>query len=109
MKESVRFYRLLGIDLPDAAADHLDATLPSGIRLMWDTLELTKQLDPDWVDPKGHRMGLAFECSSPGEVRRDSLARRPRWFSLEEGSVGRVLGSARRADRRPRRQRGGSL
>jgi len=68
MKESVRFYRLLGIDVADAADDHLDATLPSGIRLMWDTLELIKQLDPDWVDPKGHRMGLAFECSSPGEV-----------------------------------------
>ena len=68
MKESVRFYRLLGIDVADAADDHLDATLPSGIRLMFDTLELIKQLDPDWVDPKGHRMGLAFECSSPGEV-----------------------------------------
>src|SRR5712691_9840977 len=68
MKESVRFYRLLGIDVPDAAADHLDAPLPSGIRLMWDTLELIKQLDPDWVEPRGHRMGLAFECSSPGEV-----------------------------------------
>src|SRR2546428_12816161 len=35
---------------------------------MFDTLELIKQLDPDWVDPKGHRMGVAFECSSPGEV-----------------------------------------
>ena len=68
MKASVRFYRLLGIDVADAADDHLDATLPSGIRLMFDTLELIKQLDPDWVDPKGHRMSLAFECSSPGEV-----------------------------------------
>ncbi len=35
---------------------------------MWDTLELIKQLDPDWVEPKGHRMGLAFQCSSPGDV-----------------------------------------
>src|SRR5437899_11608954 len=68
MKESVRFYRLLGIDVADAADDHLDATLPSGIRLMFDTLELIKQLDPDWVDPKGPRRGLAFECSSPGQV-----------------------------------------
>jgi len=68
MKESVRFYRMLGVDVPDAAEDHLDATLPSGIRLMWDTLELIKKLDPEWVEPKGHRVGLAFECSSPGEV-----------------------------------------
>jgi uncharacterized glyoxalase superfamily protein PhnB len=68
MKEAVRFYRLLGVDVPDAVDDHLDATLPSGIRLMFDTLELAKQLDPDWVEPKGHRMGLAFECSSPSDV-----------------------------------------
>lgn len=35
---------------------------------MWDTLELIKQLDPDWVEPKGQRMNLAFECASPGDV-----------------------------------------
>ena len=68
MKESVRFYRLLGIDVPDPSDDHLDVTLPSGVALMWDTLELIKQLDPDWTEPAGHRMGLAFQCSSPGDV-----------------------------------------
>src|SRR5207237_818540 len=55
MKESVRFYRLLGVDVPDPSGDHLDATLPSGVALMWDTLELIKQLDPDWTEPAGHR------------------------------------------------------
>ena len=68
MKESVRFYRLLGIDVPEPSGDHLDVTLPSGLALMWDTLELIKQLDPDWTEPKGHPIGLAFECSSPGDV-----------------------------------------
>lgn len=68
MKESVRFYRLLGVQVPDPSGDHLDVTLPSGIALMWDTLELIKQLDQDWIEPKGHRMGLAFQCSSTGDV-----------------------------------------
>ena len=68
MKKSVRFYRLLGVEVLDPVDDHLDATLPGGIRLMWDTLELIKQLDPDWTEPKGHPIGLAFECSSPGDV-----------------------------------------
>lgn len=68
MKESVRFYRLLGVGVPDVTEDHLDATLPNGLRLMWDTLEMIKQLDPDWTEPRGQRMALAFECSSPGEV-----------------------------------------
>jgi len=69
MKEPVRFYRLLGVDVTDPVDDHLDATLPSGVRLMWDALELIKQLEPDWEEPRGHRrIGLAFECSSPGDV-----------------------------------------
>ena len=68
MDETVRFYRLLGVNVPDPDGDHLDATLPSGIRLMWDTLELILKLDPDWTPPVGHRMGLAFECASPAEV-----------------------------------------
>ena len=47
MNEAVRFYRLLGVDVPDPDGDHLDATLPNGLRLMWDTEELIKKLDPD--------------------------------------------------------------
>ncbi len=68
MAESVRFYRLLGVDVPDPEGDHLDTTLPSGVRLMWDTVELIKNIDPDWVEPAGHRMALAFECVDPAEV-----------------------------------------
>jgi len=68
LKESVRFYRLMGLEFVDSDGDHVEATLPSGIRLMLDTLELIKQLDPDWTEPRGHRMNLAFECSSPGDV-----------------------------------------
>jgi predicted lactoylglutathione lyase len=68
MKESVRFYRLLGIDVPDPSGDHLAVTLPGGIALMWDTLELIQQFDPDWTEPEGHRMVLAFQCSSTGDV-----------------------------------------
>ena len=65
---SVRFYRLLGVAFPEPDGDHLEMTLPSGIRLMLDDLKLIKKLDPEWTDPAGHRMGLAFECASPAEV-----------------------------------------
>ena len=74
MAESVRFYRLLGIDVPDPDSDHLDTTLPNGLRLMWDTEELIKQLHEVWVEPTGHRTAFAFECGSPAEV--DELYRR---------------------------------
>lgn len=74
MKESVRFYRLLGLEVPDATEDHLDVTLPGGLRIMFDAVSLVKQLDPDWTRPIGHAFALAFRCISPEEV--DDLHRR---------------------------------
>jgi len=68
MGEAVRFYRLLGIDVPEADGDHLDVTLPNGLRLMWDTEELMRKIDPDREEPRGHRMALAFECAAPAGV-----------------------------------------
>ena len=68
LRASVAFYRLLGLDFPDPAGDHLEATLPNGLRLMLDDLKLIKQLDKEWTEPKGHRMNLAFRCATPAEV-----------------------------------------
>jgi uncharacterized glyoxalase superfamily protein PhnB len=70
MAESCRFYRTLGVDVaePAPAAEHHDATLPSGVRLMWDTEELIRQIDPGWVEPSGQRITLAFGCAGPADV-----------------------------------------
>jgi uncharacterized glyoxalase superfamily protein PhnB len=67
---SVRFYRELGVDVadPEGAEDHHEATLPNGLRLMWDTVEMMRKLDPEWQEPQGHAMALAFECDSPDDV-----------------------------------------
>jgi catechol 2,3-dioxygenase-like lactoylglutathione lyase family enzyme len=67
--ESVRFYRLLGFEIPDPGdGPHHDVELPGGIRLMWDTAELMQQLYPEREEPRGQRMELAFECESPADV-----------------------------------------
>ena len=67
--ESVRFYRLLGLDVPDPdGGPHHQVELPGGLRLMWDTVELMQQLDPNREEPQGQRMALAFECESPDDV-----------------------------------------
>ena len=68
--QSVRFYRELGVDVadPEAADDHHEATLPNGLRLMWDTVEMMRKLDPQWTQPQGHAIVLAFECDSPEDV-----------------------------------------
>src|SRR5687768_10129475 len=70
IQASLRFYRMLGIEVAEPAADedHVEAKLPNGLRLAWDKVELIKQINPDWVEPVGTRMGLAFLCDSPAEV-----------------------------------------
>ena len=69
--ESCRFYRALGVDVaePGEGDDHFEATLPNGLRLMFDTEELIRKLDPDWQRPtSGHAMALAFECANAADV-----------------------------------------
>lgn len=70
MAESCRFYRLLGVDVaePTLENDHHEATLPTGLRLMWDTVELIKQIHPDWQPPVGQRLSLAFHCDTAAGV-----------------------------------------
>ena len=71
MARSLAFYRHLGLDLP-ADADqqpHVEAELPGGHRLLWDTVETIRSFDPDWQPAQdGHRIGLAFLLDSPAEV-----------------------------------------
>ena len=70
MAASCRFYGLLGVpvEAPADGDDHHEATLRSGLRLMWDSVELMKQLDPYWQKPSGHPLGLAFHCGSAAGV-----------------------------------------
>lgn len=71
MAASLAFYRRLGLDVP-AEADaepHVEATLPSGPRLLWDTVETVRSFDPSWRRPSGGpALALAFGCASPSEV-----------------------------------------
>ena len=70
MAATLRFYRLLGLDIPDGAEkdDHVEYKSANGYRLAWDSVEMVKGFMPDWEEPRGHRMGLAFLADSPAEV-----------------------------------------
>jgi uncharacterized glyoxalase superfamily protein PhnB len=71
MKNSLRFYRMvLGIDIadPNEGEDFVEVITPNGYRISWNSVEMVKSLDPEWVEPVGHRMGMAFLCESPAEV-----------------------------------------
>jgi uncharacterized glyoxalase superfamily protein PhnB len=61
------FYRLLGIEFGEGD-DHVEATMPNGLRLMTDTEDVIRSFKPDWTRATGNQVALAFACASPAEV-----------------------------------------
>lgn len=76
MGATVDFYRRLGLDFPEVAADanldeltgHIEAVLPGGMRLMFDTVDVIESFSTYEAPAGGHRMGLAFQCLDPATV-----------------------------------------
>lgn len=69
MAASIRFYRLLGLDVPETPDEgHVDAFLPNGVRFMLDSEEIIRSFLPDWSRQNGNQVSIAIECASPAEV-----------------------------------------
>jgi uncharacterized glyoxalase superfamily protein PhnB len=67
LERSRAFYRLLGVEIAEGD-DHVEATLPNGMRLMFDTESVIGSFRPDWQRETGNQIALAFACSTPAEV-----------------------------------------
>jgi uncharacterized glyoxalase superfamily protein PhnB len=71
MARSLAFYRRLGLDIPAGAEGegHVEATLPGGLRIAWDRVDVIRSFDTHWQPPSGgHRIALAFACDDPADV-----------------------------------------
>ena len=70
LPRALAFYRRLGLEFPDGAESeqHVEATLPGGLRLMLDAEEVIRSFDPDWQRPSGNSIVLAFRCDSSADV-----------------------------------------
>jgi catechol 2,3-dioxygenase-like lactoylglutathione lyase family enzyme len=69
MARSIRFYRTLGLDVPETPDEgHVDTFLPNGVRFMLDSEETVRSFQPEWKRENGNQVALAFECQSPAEV-----------------------------------------
>ena len=71
MGAALRFYRALGLAIPENQDDqpYVEVITPNGYRISWNSLAMTKQIDPDWTEPTGsQRLGIAFKCDTPAEV-----------------------------------------
>lgn len=67
MAASRRFYRMLGLDVPEGDG-HVEVITPNGYRIAWDSEATIRSFSPDWQPPTGSRMGLAFKCDGPADV-----------------------------------------
>ncbi len=70
MAASLAFYRRLGFDIPPEAdgEGHVESSA-SGLRIAWDSVEVIRSFDAEWMPPVGgRRISLAFLCDSPSEV-----------------------------------------
>jgi catechol 2,3-dioxygenase-like lactoylglutathione lyase family enzyme len=69
MARSIRFYRLLGLDVPETPGEgHVDTLLPNGVRFMLDTEDTMRSFRAEWERATGNQVALALECASPVEV-----------------------------------------
>ena len=69
MATSIRFYRLLGLDVPETPDEgHVDTFLPNGVRFMLDREDVVRSFRPDWTRSTGNQLALAFECAGPDQV-----------------------------------------
>lgn len=69
MEATAAFYRLLGWNFPPAGDEpYIEVTLDTGLRISINSVEMMKSIDPDYVEPKGQRMGVAFLFDTPSAV-----------------------------------------
>jgi uncharacterized glyoxalase superfamily protein PhnB len=70
MAKTLAFYRTLGLDIPTGNENepYVEVITPNGYRLSWNSLAMVKEIDPEWKEPVGQRIGVAFLCDSVAEV-----------------------------------------
>ncbi len=66
LPKALKFYRLLGLEFQALGGeDHWEAVCPNGLRLMLDSAELARQLNPQWQPSNGAGVVLCFEQPNP--------------------------------------------
>ena len=74
-QSSADFFNVLGIDIKRFEdSEHWEGSTKSGVRIMLDSFELIKKINPDYSEPKNNSMILAFKQDTPQAV--DDLVKR---------------------------------
>ncbi|MFT6070108.1 MAG: putative glyoxalase superfamily protein PhnB [Bacteriovoracaceae bacterium] len=82
LNESVKFYSILGVELKEKGGlEHLEGRTTSGVRIMLDSVELMKKINPDFKKGSGAGIVLCFVQDSPEKV--DELVSRVKESSFK--------------------------
>ncbi len=74
-KATIAFYQEFGLEfIESGGADHYEATMGNGLRLMVDSIELMKKLVPSWQLASGTAIVLCFKQKTTDEV--DALVKK---------------------------------
>ena len=76
MEETLAFYRLLGVEIPDDAlwrtdtgVHHVEVGMPGGFELAFDSIDLAKRYNEGWRRPEGGSASvMGFRVASRGDV-----------------------------------------
>jgi uncharacterized glyoxalase superfamily protein PhnB len=70
MADALRFYRTLGLQVPDGLDDEMQVQVatPGGATLGFLTEAMMRQAYPDWVQPVGQRVTFACRCDNAAEL-----------------------------------------
>jgi uncharacterized glyoxalase superfamily protein PhnB len=68
-RRSVEFFNILGVELKQYEnSGHFEGTTPSGVRLMLDTVDVIRTIDPNWQKATGNGIALCFKQTSAQQV-----------------------------------------
>lgn len=67
LSKSLNFYNNFDLNFEAFGEDaqHYESTLPSGLRIMLDSEELMKEINPEYIKPSSFGMTLCFKQDSP--------------------------------------------
>jgi uncharacterized glyoxalase superfamily protein PhnB len=69
LAKALDFYRLLGLDIPEAEGPHVEVELPGGNRLAFDDEKIIAGMHPGWTPPTQQgRVALVFRVAEPSGV-----------------------------------------
>ncbi|EQC52071.1 VOC family protein [Bacteriovorax sp. DB6_IX] len=66
--QTLEFYELFNMDFQNYGEGHYEAKTASGMRVMIDSFELLKQINPNWKEPIASGVVLCFLQKTPEEV-----------------------------------------